>query len=147
MATGREKSLLERIAHGAGPLRGRAQATAVEDLDALMESVRINLARILNARHGMSEALPDYGIPALTDMTISSGDYVQVMQSAIATAIEKYEPRLRRVRVTQVIDEDRPKTKQTLAFRVDGTMISQSGQHRVWYETSIAGNGEFDVSA
>jgi type VI secretion system lysozyme-like protein len=138
---------MERIARGSGPSRGRAQASAVEDLDALMESVRVNLARILNARHGMSEALPDYGIPALTDMTIGSGDYVQIMQSAISTAIEKYEPRLRRIRVSQVIDEDRPKTKQTLAFRVDGVLVSQSGQHRVWYETSIAGTGEFDVSA
>ena len=109
-----------------------------------MDSVRAQLSRLLNARHGMSEAQPDYGLPALADLTIGAGDHVQKVRDAIQTAISKYEPRLRRVRVTQVADEDE---LRTLSFRVDAVLVSQTGEHRVWYETSLGGDGQFDVMA
>ena len=110
----------------------------------MMDSVRVHLARLLNARQGMSEAQPDYGLPALSDLTIGVGDYVKKVRDSIQTAIEKYEPRLRRVRVTLVTDEDQ---ERTLAFRVDAVLVSRTGEHRVWYETSLAGDGQFDVTA
>ncbi len=139
---GREQTLLERIAAGEHR-RGRYEPSPVEDVEALMESVRRHLGRLLNARHGLSEAMPDYGLPALTDLTIGSGDYVHLIQEAIRVAIEKYEPRLRRVRVHRVVDEDAP---QTLSFRVEATLIGRSGQHRVFYDTSMSGKGQFQVS-
>lgn len=139
----REKSFLDRMAD-LGKFRTRGP-TAGEDLEALAESVRENLARILNARQGMSEALPDYGLPSLVDLTMSSGNYVQVVRETIRTAIEKYEPRLRRIRVSEVHDDEDLK-RQTLVFRIDATLVSRSGEHRVWYETALRGSGEFDVS-
>ncbi len=139
----RERMLLDRIAELGAPGQTRLEPTAAEDIDALMESVRRNLVRLLNARHGMSEAMPDYGLPALTDLTIGSRDYVEQVQEAIKVAVEKYEPRLRGIRVRQRGDED---GGHKLGFRVNATLISQSGEHRVWYETTIKGNGEFDVS-
>lgn len=139
---GREQTLLERIASRGGYRSSRYEPSATEDVDALMDSVRHNLARLLNARHGMSEALPDYGLPALNDLTVGSGDYVSRVEKAIRVAVDKYEPRLRRVRVSPVVDENH----QTLAFRVDAVLIGQSGEHRVWYETVVTGNGEFEVS-
>jgi type VI secretion system protein len=138
----REQTLLDRIARCGDRQRGRIEPSANEDLDALMESVRRNLVRLLNARHGMSEALPDYGLPALNDLTIGSGDYVRRVEEAIRVAVEKYEPRLRRVRVSRVEDEER----QTLSFRVDAVLISQTGEHRVWYETVVTGAGGVEVS-
>ena len=140
----REQTLLERIAareEGAGR---RQEARATEDLEALMDSVRVHLGRLLNARQGMSEAQPEYGLPALSDLTIGVDDYVKRVRDSIQTAIEKYEPRLRRVRVTLVTDEDQ---ERTLAFRVDAVLVSRTGEHRVWYETSLAGDGQFDVTA
>jgi type VI secretion system protein len=122
--------------------RAAIQPTAAENVEALAESVRINLARVLNARHGMSECTPDYGLPALNDLTTGQGDYIQTVERAIQTAIEKYEPRLHRVRVARIVDEDHGRT---LSFRVEGTLVGRSGQHRVWYETSVRGNGKFDV--
>jgi type VI secretion system protein len=139
---GREKTLLQRLADIEDSGRGRYEPSATEDLDALMGSVREHLTRLLNARHGMSEAMPDYGIPAMTDLTIGSGDYLQRVQDAIRVAIEKFEPRLRHVRVTRVDDED---SHQKLVFRVDAVLRSQSGEHRVCYETQVAGQGQFEV--
>ena len=130
---GREKTLLQRLAAMENSGRGRYESSATEDLDALMDSVRDHLGRLLNARHGMSEAMPDYGLPAMTDLTIGSGDYVQRVQEAVRVAIEKYEPRLRRVRVTRADDED---SAHRLVFRVDAVLMSQTGEHRVcWVMT------------
>lgn len=140
---GREKTLLQRLPQMENSGRGRYESSATEDLDALMDSVREHLIRLLNARHGMSEAMPDYGIPAMTDLTIGSGDCVQRVQESIRIAIEKYEPRLRRVRVARVEDEDAP---QQLVFRVDAVLLSQTGEHRVSYETQVANTGQFEVS-
>lgn len=139
---GREQVLLDRIAAMADGGRSRYETSSEEDLDALMDSVRRHLTRLVNARHGLSEAMPDYGLPALTDLTIGSSDYVRAIQDAIRVAVEKYEPRLRRVRVSRVANDDAP---QTLSFRVEATLIASGGEHRVYYETTMSGGGRFDV--
>jgi type VI secretion system protein len=140
----REQTLLERIRVCNERRRSRYEPSATENLDAVMESVRNHLARLLNARHGMSEGMPDYGLPALTDLTIGSADYLESVKEAIRVAIEKYEPRLRRVRVSQVGDKE--DKKRTLSFRIDAVLVSQSGENRVWYQTEVSGNGEYEVS-
>ncbi len=139
----REQMLLDRIASLGDVGQGRIEATAKEDIDALMQSVQRNLTRLFNARHGMSEALPDYGLPALADLTIGTKDYVTRVREAIKLAITKYEPRLRRVRVGRIEDEE---SGHTLGFRIDAKLVSQSGEHGVWYETRVAGSGAFEVS-
>lgn len=145
LCVGREQSLLDRIA-AAGADRApdtRYGATIAEDLDGLMESIRRHMVCLLNARHGMSEAAPDYGLPALSDLMAGSEQYVRLVQDAIRTTIEKYEPRLRRVRVAHQAAEG---TRQTLVFRIDAVMVGRSGEHRVWYETSFAPTGELNIS-
>lgn len=141
----REQTLLDRLA--AVQSTGRSDryggSTVGEDLEALMESIRRNLRRLLNARQGMCEAAPDYGLPALTELIAGNQQYVQRVQDAIRTAIERYEPRLRRVRVSQ---HESSENRQTLVFRVDAAMIGKSGEHRVWYETEFTPTGEFHVA-
>ena len=142
----REQTLLERMKRRDEGVRSAYQPTATEDIEALMESVRHHLTRLLNARHGMCECLSDYGLPALSDLTIGVGDHVKTVLDAIKTTVETYEPRLRRVRVTRVVDEDEEHDRgYTLSFRVDAVLVSKTGEHRVWYETSLNGNGQFDV--
>lgn len=140
---GRERTLLERIAVAGDRSRGRHEPSATEDVEALMDSVRRHLGRLLNSRHGLSEAMPDYGLPALTDLTIGSRDYVRSIQDAIQKAIRKYEPRLQNVRVSRVVHEEAP---QVLSFRVDAKLVGRRGKYDVFYETSMAGSGEFEVS-
>jgi type VI secretion system protein len=141
---GRELSLLERLA-ASGQERGvlRSRPSAEEDIDARMESVRRNIIRLLNARQGMSETAPDYGMPALADLLADSADVVHRVQEAIRTTIDKYEPRLRQVRVSHSPAADE---HQTLVFRIDGMLTSRSGNQRVWYQTAIAPGGNLEVS-
>lgn len=140
---GRERTLLERIANRFGSARGGHQPTSVENVDLLMESVRQHLVRLLNSRECMSECAPDYGLPALSDLTVGTGDHARTVQDALQATIEKYEPRLRGVRVARIVDEDHGRT---LAFRVDAVLVGRSGEHKVWYETSLQGSGQFEVS-
>ncbi len=141
---GRERMLLDRIADPGSGQRRRYEPSSGEDLEALMGSVRRQLGRLLNSRHGMSEAIPDYGLPVLSDLTVGSADYIPRVQEAIRVAVEKYEPRLRRVRVSRITDEEVP--SRTLSFRVDAVLIGETGEHRVCYETQVAGDGRLAVS-
>ena len=138
-----ERTFLERIAEAGNQRRGTIEPSGTENVEALMESVRRHLGRLLNARHGLSEAMPDYGLPALTDLTVGSGDYVQAIQEAIRVAIKKYEPRLQRVRVKRVVKEDTP---HTLSFRIDARLMGRTRGYDIFYETSLAGGGQFEVS-
>lgn len=142
---GREQNFLQRLAGGgrSGPKRGFEPTTA-EDVEALREAVRQNLARLLNARHGMSEAAPDYGLPAMVDLITGSGDHLAIMQRAIRTAIDKYEPRLRSVRVSFVQDEESP--MQPLTFRVDAVLVGRQQEYRVGYVTAVGRDGQFEVA-
>jgi type VI secretion system protein len=137
----REQTLLDRL----GDQATVAGPTVDEDVDALMESVRRHLSRLLNARHGMCQTLSDYGLPSLVDLTAGSGNHVQLVAAALKSAIERYEPRLRRVRVSHDVEDDQHGSGK-LFFRVDAILISQNGEHKVWYQTHLAGGGEFDVT-
>lgn len=140
---GRERSFLDRVESGLGA--GKRGATTAEDTNEVVESVRRNLTRLLNSRHGMSRAQPDYGLPAISDLSFTGGDTIARVREAIRAAVEKYEPRLKRVRVATEHDEDGT-NRQTLTFRIEAVLVARSGEHRVWYETSLNGAGEFDVA-
>jgi type VI secretion system protein len=139
----REQMLLDRLAGLALADASQEPQTTEENLGSLAESVRRNLRRLLNARHGMSEAQEDYGLPALADVIVGSGDHVRLVVEAIRTAIEKYEPRLRNVRVTPQLEEARP---DALVFRVDATLAGRLHEARVWYQASLRPEGQFDVA-
>ena len=138
-----EHTLLRRIGkYGSRGVDRPREASAVDNVRALEESVRLHLNQLLNSRHGMSEALPDYGLPALTDLTGGTANYARLLQEAIRLAVEKYEPRLRRVRVTR---QEEDETAQKMVFRVEGELQSRSGRVGVSYQAAVADNGHFDV--
>ncbi len=64
-----------------------------------LRSVLGNLARLFNTRRGSLAHLPDYGLPDVADVTRSASDRVDALREAIREAVQRYEPRLRRVRV------------------------------------------------
>lgn len=74
------------------------------DQDELLVSIHDHLLRLLNARQGVLRHLPDYGLPDL-DMFYRELPYSeQDIAFSVKNVIEKYEPRLRGVRV-------RPRTR------------------------------------
>lgn len=140
----REQNFLHRLADiGRTGARPRYEPTTTEDAEALREAVRQNLIRLLNARHGMSQAAPDYGLPAMVDLITGSGEHLASMQRAIRTTVEKYEPRLRSVRVSVVQEEN--SSMQSLVFRVDAVLIGRQNEYRVGFVTAVGKDGQFEV--
>jgi len=136
----RAHSLLDRLTGGARTASSRRGAPP--SVDSLIESIRDNLSCVLNSRHDMSQSAPLYGLPALTDLPLESEQFVQKLQDAVRAAIERYEPRLRAVRVTV---QPREQNQRTIQFRIEAILASGDAEHRVRYETHPRGTGEFEV--
>ena len=97
---------------------------------------------MLNTRQGNVPVASDYGIPDLADMVHSFPDAIRIMEQAIRTTIEKYEPRLANVRVRYSGSED---DVFSLHYEVTA-MLKPSGSGRaVLFETRVESNGEVSV--
>ncbi len=149
---GRDAAFLDRLA-----TLGQGPPPAEEDLDALMESVRSNLVRLLNARWRMCETLPvqwgpepgdakpEYGLPALADISIGKRGHAQAIENDLKVAIDAFEPRLRNARVSRIVTEEGD-PKGMLSFRITGQLRTRTGNDQsVWYETEVTREGDFGV--
>ena len=66
-----------------------------------LHSVLGNLRRLFNARRGSLIHVPEYGLPDLSDVSPSSPEKIESLRVAIREAVERFEPRLQKVRVTR----------------------------------------------
>ncbi len=131
----RERSLLERLREPEAD-RGR---TIHENTGRLADSVLANLRRLLNSRHGIAPIRDDYGIPDLSDLVHNFPEASARMRASIKAAIERYEPRLRRVTVKQVNDPD---DVLSLRLEITAELVTSDEKASVWFETRIDPNGE-----
>jgi len=111
-------SLFDRLTRGAAGVR--------MDDD---ESIRVHLLRMLLTRQGAVQALPDYGLPDLNDLSLSRAEIIHQCCSSIAACIRKYEPRLQDVKVRHVeLDESR----FTMAFFIEAVRMRPDGGLVPW---------------
>ena len=96
------KRLLERVLED-GTAAGRARGA---DPDAVLTSIIESLRRILNSGWGDASIDGRYGLPDLRGLVRNMPQSTDGMKEAIKEAVERYEPRLRRVRVKRVDDPD-----------------------------------------
>ena len=102
-----------------GEFAGNQPLDAVAESDYLRMSVLSNLNYLFNCRRGSLEHLPDYGLPDITEIYRESPDSVVRLRKSLKEAIEKYEPRLRRVRVDP---QDANPYEMRLVFLVSGEL-------------------------
>ena len=67
--------------------RGDEGARMSED-----ESIRLHLLRLLTARQGSVQALPDYGLPDLNDLTLSRAELILETCRAVKNAFNAMSP-------------------------------------------------------
>lgn len=132
-----DRSLLERIDEPEAPGR-RLNA----DPARLSESIARHLTRMLNVRQGSVATLPDYGMPDFNDLINQFPDGLNVIRRAIRDSVEAYEPRLRRVAVKHVLNEDDP---TDLRFKISASMILDDRDEPVVFETLIGASGQVRV--
>lgn len=133
-----ERTLLERL----GNPETNAPRTTRENTDRLAESVLTHLQKMLNTRQGNVLTLPDYGIPDLSEVVHSFPDSIVQMQEAIRTSIEKYEPRLRKVRVKYV---DPGEDLLKLRFEITAQLVTAKEKASVWFETMVDSSGQVEI--
>ncbi|MFQ5773100.1 MAG: type VI secretion system baseplate subunit TssE [Kiloniellaceae bacterium] len=132
-----ERSLLERI--GDPDEDGRRLHV---DPARLAESVARHLTRMLNVRQGSVITLPDYGMPDFNDLFVRFPDGLNAIRRAIKDSVEKYEPRLRRVAVQYVLDEEDP---LNLRFKITARLVIGDRAEPVAFETLIGDSGRVQV--
>lgn len=113
--------------------RGEEGARMSED-----ESIRLHLLRLLTARQGSVQALPDYGLPDLNDLTLSRAELISETCSAVQACIRRYEPRLTEVRV---IPQSLSESLFAMGFRITALKRAPDGKTSPW-QWDIAMNGD-----
>ena len=63
-------------------------------------SIMDHLNRLFNTREGSLVHLKDYGLPDISEIYRKMPHGIEELQKAIARTVEKYEPRLKKVKVT-----------------------------------------------
>jgi type VI secretion system protein len=90
-----DERLMERIRFGAAAFPRREKP----DPRRMTDSILAHLERILNTRRGSAPIADDFGIPDFTDFRTAYPDSQRDLEREIRLTIQKYEPRLRSVRV------------------------------------------------
>jgi len=125
-----------------------------EKLRIVQQSVRRDLECLLNTRYRcvawppqldqIDNSLINYGIPDFTAGSLNAADDSDILITAIRRAIDFFEPRLAKVKVTPVTNSvyyDR-----TFRFRIEGILIVEDGQHVVKFDTAMESTtGQFDI--
>ncbi len=102
-------------------------------------SVVGNLNRLFNARRGSLVHLPDYGLPDISEIYRDMPDSVIELREAVRQAVEKYEPRLRRVRVEH---QNTDPYAMRLIFLLSGEL---SDRRKVRLQTTFSSHETVDV--
>ncbi len=97
---------------------------------------------MFNSRQGHSLTAPDYGLPDLTSLVRGSRESVSELEEALRQCIERYEPRLTDVTVSNVLSEEDP---FHMKFKITARLVVGNRESGVWYETSIGPEGRVEV--
>ena len=132
----REERLLERVRNWERDSSRRG----AEDPQRISDSVLEHLRRILNTRQGCVPIADDYGVPEFTEYLHLGAEADRELEKVLRTTIQKYEPRLKGVRVS-FIPEEEDRLALLLQFQVVARLAGDS-RVQVQFETSIDGSGQ-----
>jgi type VI secretion system protein len=96
-----------------------------------------NLQKLLNTRQGEALIQPEYGLPDITDCAEGAPETLDRVCRAIKSTIEKFEPRLHRVRVTHFLAGN----DLNLHFGITGQIATEQDQVPVYFNTTVNPSG------
>lgn len=102
-------------------------------------SVLTNLRFLFSTRQGGLAHLPDYGLPDIVEVYRDMPNSVEPLRRALLQAVERYEPRLRRVRIEHRATD---RHAMRLVFLVAGEL--DSGE-RVQFQTTFSSHDQVRV--
>ena len=131
-----EKTLLERIDLGDEDRRLKADPQRVAD------SVMDHLRKMLNVRRGSVATRPHYGMPDFNDVAAEAADAPNMLRRVIKDMLTKFEPRLKRVTVAHLPNEDNP---LDLRFKISARLVVDGEESPVTFETVVGEGGQIAV--
>jgi type VI secretion system protein len=135
----REERLLERLRIWDREPERRAK----NDPKKIVDSVIRHLQKILNTRQGNVPIAEDYGVPDFTDFLHSYPESLREIEKAIRQTIQKYEPRLRAVRVHFIPQDD---DVLSLRFQIMAKLAVDEGKTPVFIETLVDSEGKVNIN-
>ncbi len=134
----REDRLTERIrAWNNGPYRREGP-----DPRRMIDSVTGHLERILNTRQGNAQIADDFGIPDFTDFKSDYADAYRDLERSIRQTIQKYEPRLKSVRVKFIPHDDE---MLTVSFQIIARLVLEGRKDPVVFESILDSDGKIKI--
>jgi type VI secretion system protein len=103
-------------------------------------SIMDHLNRLFNTREGSLPHLKDYGLPDISEIYRKMPHGIEELQKAIKRTVEKYEPRLRKVKVTP---RDTDPKDFKLVFILSGE-LAEGGLVR--FQTTFTSMGNSSIS-
>lgn len=133
------RTLLERLNN---PQLDRYQNSS-QNLEALAESILNHLKKMLNTRVGNSLTQPqDYGMIDLNEIRMNMPDSITNVQNNIKNMIEKYEPRLKNVKIEHINSGD---DLMILKFKVIADIAAER-RTSIAFETIVEPSGQIQLS-
>lgn len=103
-------------------------------------SIKSHLARLLNARQGSLQHMPDYGLPDVAEIFQGLPYTTNLLVLEIKNTIKKYEPRLKSVRV---IPKTSPEKECVLQLEISGTTTEDT---KLQFDTFFHSGGTAEVN-
>ena len=133
----REERLLERIQSWEKEPARREK----ENPRRVVDSVLRHLQRILNTKQGNVPIAEDYGVPDFTDFLNDIPDSIRELEKSIRLTVQKYEPRLKGVKVSFIPQEE---DLLSAHFQLVARLTTDS-KTQVFFETLIDSEGKVNV--
>lgn len=110
-----------------------------EDSGRVMDSVREHLQKILNTKQGNVPIGEDYGLPDFFELFRDYPDSLRDYERSIRLTVQKYEPRLKSVRVKLIPNDEDP---MTLRFQVSARLVTREQRVPVVLESTVGQDGK-----
>ena len=115
-----------------------------QDPKRMVDSIIRHLECILNTRRGSVGIAHDYGIPDLTDFRSGFPDSLRDLEMTIRDTIEKFEPRLKSVRV-KFIPQD--VDMLTVTFQIVAQLALEDKKSPVTFESMMDTDGKVTIKS
>jgi type VI secretion system protein len=108
----------------------------------MIDSIIQHLERILNTRQGSVLIAEDYGIPDFTNLSSGFSEALRDLERTIRNTIQKYEPRLKSVRVKFIPQEE---TTLTVSFQIVGQLVMEEEKNPITFQSVMDSDGKFTI--
>ena len=108
----------------------------------VLESIKLNVSKILNTRVGGSQSSPEFGLIDFNDATLDTLDLSLKVKLAIQDCLSNFEPRLKNIEVAAHTDSFSP---LSLQFKITAQINSEAIHDRVQISLLLDQNRKYRV--